>query len=232
MLRYGARSLACAVAVLLSSHAALPQSAATTSDSQSAVTFKAETNLVLVPVVVRDANGNPVGSLRQEDFQIFDKGKPQTIASFAVERTAAVVPQDRSVDGGKKPPTNPADVTIPAHYVALLFDDLHMKTGAGAIGDFGDLVYSRNAALKFLDTLQPSDRVAIFTSTGQVMLDFTFDRAKLRDTLFKVRASPDSGDRRAGIAGRGNHVRGSRAAHGPAPRPTHRGGHFVRFDPA
>jgi VWFA-related protein len=191
MLRYGARSLACAVAVLLSSHAALPQSAATTSDSQSAVTFKAETNLVLVPVVVRDANGNPVGSLRQEDFQIFDKGKPQTIASFAVERTAAVVPQDRSVDGGKKPPTNPADVTIPAHYVALLFDDLHMKTGAGAIGDFGDLVYSRNAALKFLDTLQPSDRVAIFTSTGQVMLDFTFDRAKLRDTLFKVRASPD-----------------------------------------
>ena len=34
-------------------------------------------------------------------------------------------------------------MTIPEHFVALLFDDLHMKSGPGNIGDFGDLVYSR-----------------------------------------------------------------------------------------
>ena len=50
--------------------------------------FKARVNLVVVPVVVRDRKGNAVGSFKQEDFQLFDKGKPQFIARFSVERVA------------------------------------------------------------------------------------------------------------------------------------------------
>jgi hypothetical protein len=50
-------------------------------------TFQSKVNLVLVPVVVRDKRGRPVGNLSKDDFQLFDKGKRQTIASFsAVER--------------------------------------------------------------------------------------------------------------------------------------------------
>src|SRR3954451_1563488 len=48
--------------------------------------FKARVNLVMVPVVVRDRKGNAVGNLKQEDFQLFDKGKPQYIARFSMER--------------------------------------------------------------------------------------------------------------------------------------------------
>src|SRR5450631_1306564 len=50
--------------------------------------FKARVNLVMVPVVVRDKKGNAVGSLKQEDFQLFDKGKPQYIARFSMEKVA------------------------------------------------------------------------------------------------------------------------------------------------
>ena len=184
--RHVTRCLVCAA--FFFSPAAAPQSAAPSADKQNGVTFKAETNLVLVPVVVRDANGNAIGDLRQEDFQVFDKGKPQTIVSFAVRESAAQTLPDRSVDGANKPS---AAAAIPEHFVALLFDDLHMKEGPGSATEYpvGDLYYSRNAALKFLDTLQPADHVALFTTSGEHMIDFTSDRAELKDALMKVRQS-------------------------------------------
>jgi VWFA-related protein len=173
-----ARFLAVAGAVLVCSPIASPQ---------GEVAFKAETDLVLVPVVVRDAKGNAVGNLRKEDFQLFDKGKPQEITKFTLEGTTGRVAEDRSLPGGNAPPANAPPITIPDHFVALQFDDVHMNGGPGNAGGFGDLVYSRDAALKFLDALRPGDRVAVFTTSGSVMLDFTSDRAKLREALLKLR---------------------------------------------
>ena len=165
------------------------------------VTFKAETNLVLVPVVVRDSKGNAVGNLRKEDFQLFDKGKPQVVATFAVEATSGQVAQDRSLPDANTAPANSgaanaqakaAAMVIPEHYVALLFDDLHFKIGnpgppPGYIGDAADMWYARDAARKMLKTLKPADRVSVFTSSGEVMLDFTADRAKIEEALLKLR---------------------------------------------
>src|ERR1022692_5003480 len=75
--------------LLLLTSAALPAQQATPA-------FRAETNLVLVPVVVRNANGEPVANLTKADFHLFDNGKEQTIASFSVEETSGQVAQDRS----------------------------------------------------------------------------------------------------------------------------------------
>ena len=37
--------------------------------------------------------------------------------------------------------------------------------------------------------MQATDRAAIFTTSGQTQLDFTDDRAKLRETLNRIRPS-------------------------------------------
>src|SRR5260370_26102496 len=60
---------------------------------EAPVTFSSRVNLVSVPVVVRDREGRALGNLRQQDFQLFDKGKLQIITKFAVEKsgTAAEV---------------------------------------------------------------------------------------------------------------------------------------------
>ena len=47
--------------------------------------IKVRVNLVLVRVVVRDAAGKIVPGLKQDDFQVFDKGKRQKISAFNVE---------------------------------------------------------------------------------------------------------------------------------------------------
>jgi hypothetical protein len=49
-------------------------------------TFQVNVKLILVRVVVRDSQGHALGTFRQEDFQVFDKGKPEVISQFSVEQ--------------------------------------------------------------------------------------------------------------------------------------------------
>src|SRR5580658_8525162 len=71
-----------------------PQTAAEVTQHDAPFTFSTGVNLVLVPVVVRDAQGRAIGTLQKEDFQLFDNGKPQPINKFSVEKAEAppVVP--------------------------------------------------------------------------------------------------------------------------------------------
>jgi VWFA-related protein len=44
---------------------------------------KVETQLVTVPAVVTDKTGHPIPTLRQENFAVFEDGKPQRLTNFA-----------------------------------------------------------------------------------------------------------------------------------------------------
>ncbi len=151
---------------------------------EAPVTFKSTSNLVMVPVVVRDAKGHAVSNLGRDDFQLSDNGKLQVISKFTVE--TLVKPTDSTTAHTKdtkdtKPTTSesPAPLEsdgIPDRFTAYLFDDLHM--GAS------DLVYTRDAARRQIDASpHTSDRVAIYTTSGRQMQDFTNDSEKLHAIL-------------------------------------------------
>jgi len=91
--------------------------------------LKVESNLVLVRVVVRDAKGDPIPNLKKEDFNLFDKGKPQEIAQFEMVNSPAESSSTATVGNPGQP--SPPPVLSAAHpsFLALCFDDLNTSDG-------------------------------------------------------------------------------------------------------
>src|SRR5271157_4578220 len=149
-------------------------------------TFKVRVNVVLVRVVVRDASGKVITNLKKEDFQLEDNRKRQTISSFSAEAPAS---ESSTVKLGtaEATPEETAPVKVPQlpkRFVALFFDDLHLS--------MADAMQSKLAATKLLGSMQASDRFAIFTTSGQVALDFIADRAELEATIQRIMPHPET----------------------------------------
>ncbi|MBV9771609.1 MAG: VWA domain-containing protein [Bryobacterales bacterium] len=166
------------------------QNAPEMSSHDSPATFSTKVNLVMVPVVVRDGQGKAIGTLQKEDFQLFDKGKPQVITRFALEKAGeTAVPAEVAEDAAaveKGPISATPTVPIAQRFVIYLFDDVHVSTP--------DLMQARNAAdLHLNESLDPATRAAIFTTSGQGNLDFTDDREKLHEALMKLMSRPTIG---------------------------------------
>src|SRR5258706_1124563 len=156
-------------------------------------TFKVNVKLVAVRAVVRDSQGHAVGNLHKEDFQVFDKGKPQVITQFEVEQAGTLAAKARQksdetsgeASSGETSSDPGQGSAAPERFVAYLFDDVHLE--------FGDLAQVRNAAERHFSTLRPTDRAAIFTTSARTSLDYTDDHAKLHETLLRLQPQPLTG---------------------------------------
>ena len=145
-------------------------------NSPAVAPLKIEANLVVVPVVVRDSSGHAIGTLRRQDFQLFDNRKQQEISQFSVEKSEPDSPPGSTS-------SKSASFVVPASFTALLFDDLHLS--------FQNLPLLQLASTQLLSTaLVRSERLGIFTTSGKITVDFTDDRAKLQDAVRRLRPNP------------------------------------------
>jgi VWFA-related protein len=154
------------------------QTTADNSDGNPNVTFKAHANLVQVKVVVRDQQENPVENLEREDFQVYDRGKLQTISTFvmqtpeATESVTVALPGSDSTHG----------FALPRRFVALVFDDAHMSLQQS--------LQIRHAAQLFINGTTAADRIGIYSTSGQVTHDFTGNIDDIQHTISNIVPRP------------------------------------------
>jgi VWFA-related protein len=160
---------------------------------QTEYTFRAQSELVLVDVSVRDRNGNLVRDLKPEDFTVLEDNKPQKVSSFDIENmenTPALATQQvnllsstpkKSIATAEHP--NP-EVSAEQHAIKdrrliILFFDLSAMQP-------DEIERSAQAAQNYIDKqMEPADLVSVVSlgNTITVNQDFTSDRAQLKKVL-------------------------------------------------
>jgi VWFA-related protein len=116
--------------------------------------FTLNARTVIEDVVVTDKDGRAVPGLSQEDFRIFENGKPQSITFF--EPNSAVV--ERVAQPSAPPPNTFTNSPLAdSHNVTnvLLLDALNSWPE--------DEMYARLQMVKYLASLPPGMRIGIFT---------------------------------------------------------------------
>ena len=171
-------------------------------------------NLVQMDATVTDSHGNSVDTLKPEDFEILQDGKPQKITNFSFISTrpaAAPANQPKAVsqtNGKPIPPPpflpKPADIH---RTIALVVDDLGLS--------FESIARVRSSLKKFIDTqVQPGDLVAVVRtgagmgslqqfSTDKRMLEAAVDHVKYNALMSRVGVSTFEPLGGAGGGGRG-----------------------------
>jgi VWFA-related protein len=98
----------------------------------------------------------------------------ETPASRAIEATVSAdvnTPADPDV-------AKAVAAALPKRFVSVVFDDQHLT--------MQDAMFVRNATGKFFDSLAASDRVGIYSTSGQFTQEFTDDHELLRKSLLKI----------------------------------------------
>jgi VWFA-related protein len=146
------------------------------------VEFRSQTVLIQVPVVVTDKSGKHLHGLSQDDFTVFENGKPQKVSVFE-ELTASSAPlaapsaaapgqfRNLTLDGSK-----------PRNIVVVALDTVNTP--------FLDQTYGRRELIKYLAHNVDSEQVLalmIITSHGlKVVQGLNGDPARLADALKRV----------------------------------------------
>lgn len=140
-------------------------------DSSQAASFHAKVRVVLLDIVVTDKD-EPVAGLKKEDFQVFEDGVPQAISYFEEHKglapTQVNLPPLPTNVYTNYPLTKSQDTAN-----VLLLDTLNTP--------MQDQAYVRGQMIKYLKTLTPGARMAIFSlgSRLRILQGFTDDPSNL-----------------------------------------------------
>jgi VWFA-related protein len=159
-----------------------PQTGTQQPASNPDITFKSQVNLVVVDVVVTGNNNQPAKGLSQQDFEILEDKKPQTVRSFEVheeEATASPAAKLAPNTFTNAAPSEPGTINI------ILLDQLHTQTA--------DQEFGREELLKYLKQKPDDVRCAIYVlgANGlQVLQGITADNARLIAAVSSKAAQP------------------------------------------
>jgi VWFA-related protein len=164
--------------------AAAPQSQTSAPNNTNPIpTLKARVRLVLVDVVVTNNKGEPVPGLKKEDFEVSEDGKPQTVSVFEEHRGAPptqikLPPMPQGVYTNFPLTRTAESVNI------ILLDALNTPSS--------DQSYVHSQMLKYLRTIPPRTRVAIFTLASRLIMlqGITTDSSLLLAALNSEKAGP------------------------------------------
>ncbi len=159
-------------------------------DEDKPLIFSTGARLVVADVTVKDKNGNTVNGLKKSDFAIFEDNAKQNVEVFEpqVLTEEPEPPPDLKLDEQLKLPESPATTIT---YEAPGKVQYHDKRLMVFFFDFSsmavtDQLRAQDAALEFLNKkITKADEVAVmlYTSTINILTDFTDDRDTLTDVI-------------------------------------------------
>jgi len=134
-------------------------------------TIRVQVRLVPVDVTVADSRDRPVTDLKQEDFQLFENGRPQEIRHFLLQNYSTT-----ASGAGQATGSNVSSVPGVTPNTARTFLVLMGR------GRFQTPFKSVDALIRFIQNeLLPQDRVALFAYNRAT--DFTTDHGKIVQVL-------------------------------------------------
>lgn len=147
-------------------------------------TFRVTVDLVTNDVIARDAQGQFVADLTKDDFEIYEDGVLQQIASLVLVHggrvsNLALPPPAAPPEGIILPPARPSN-DASGRIFLLFIDDLHL--------DFKNTARVRDLLKKIKGTLiHQGDMFGIVSSgTSSIAIDLTYDLKRIDEALKKV----------------------------------------------
>jgi VWFA-related protein len=167
--------------------AAKPDNQTPQIDDSAKPQFRARVDLITTDVIVRDRSGQFVADLKKDDFEVFEDGVKQEIASVELVHGGRTYnlqapPPPPPQEGIILPPARPKNDA--AGRIFLFFvDDLHMN--------FRDTPRIRQLFKKMSTQLiHEGDMFGVVsTGTSSIAIDMTYDRKRMDEAINKIAGS-------------------------------------------
>lgn len=145
--------------------------------------FRTGIEILTVDATVVDREGRQIVDLKPAEFEVEVDGDPRPVISAEYVKLVDDTPIPIGARKPEPPKPNPDDAffstnaraLIPGRNIVLLVDQGNIRAGQGR--------QMMRSAVKFVDGLTPSDRVAMVAIPQGALVDFTAEHEKVREAL-------------------------------------------------